>query len=216
MAATNKQQTWSGVNNESKRTTEEEGRGKVVCPLNVPSEKNPAYPIVLKYKHLFYFFVMFALAGCYVFAVFGSIIPYLSTGNLAAIWPTNEGSLATKSILFILSWILVIYSPTIIQIYRMGDVIFYKTCVEVNPYLRIFEKRTIYYESMHVKVRGDRAMFLTNSKPPLWTEDLFNYWKSIYWDGIVVTFTDMVVEDSESISQATKIIKEKATSITSF
>lgn len=179
---------------------------------NTPSEAKPL--VILRLKYWVWALALVTILWSFWFFSFGTIIPYLTTGDFAAIWPAYNGkSITTKAGFFIGSWIYWLYSPALIQGFRTGDVAFYETYVEVEPYLGFFKKRMIRYDVMHVKQRGDRGMVLTNGIAPKWRENPFYYWKAIYWDGIGVTMMSMGVSNPESLDHALLIIRERAITI---
>ena len=182
---------------------------------NTSSEEKPL--VMLKLKYWVWALAIVGVLWSFWFFSFGTIIPYLTTGDFAAIWPAYNGkSIITKAGFFIGSWLFWLYSPALIQGFRTGDVAFYENHVEVEPYLGIFKKRMIRYDVMHVKQRGDRGMVLTNGIAPKWREHPFYYWKAIYWNGIGVTMMSMGVNNPENLDHALLIIRERAITISKF
>ena len=200
--------------NETSSTEPSDTSGKKMMSVPIyPEEEKPL--IVIRLKFGLWIFMIISLLWLLWFFSFGTIVPYMTTGDLSEIWPAhNGGSIIIKFIFFMASWIFWLYSASLVQGFRTGDVTFYGTYVEVKPYLGFFKKRAVSYDVMHVKQRGDRGMVLTNGRAPEWRENPFNYWKTIYWDGIGVTMISMGLHNPECLEPALQIIRERAKTIT--
>ena len=162
-----------------------------------------------KYKGFLVYIVQITFLILYVFLSFGTIFPYIDTGEFSSIWPTGTGSIGRKVVLYYMSWIWWTYSPTTISVFRVGDVKFYSKYVEVEPFLFFVKKRKIFYDQIYAKKIGERAYILAKGNPGKWYLNPFIYWKSVYWHGIVVTNVKISLKNPECVQGINEIIKKR-------
>ncbi len=184
------------------------------CYGDISGDETPI--TVMKYKKLLVIIVQLSVLSCYLFFSFGTIIPYLTTGEFTAIWPSNSGSTAKKEIFYYCSWVFWLYSPTTVQLLRVGDVTFYNRYVEIRPFLFFMKKRVLSYELAYAKKRGERAIVLAQGRPGNWYTTPYNYWKSVYWCGIVVTMMDVALINPDCLPLVRKIVEDKIDNTSEF
>ncbi len=170
--------------------------------------------VVLKFKKWLFAYVMLSILWGLWFASFRAIVPYLTTGDFVDIWPVHHGSTITKVGLFAMSCFFLLFSPFLVPCFRVGDIAFYETPVEIKPFLGFFKKRIVSYGGMHVVERGDRGFILTKNRVPDWRANMFNYWKAMNWEGIIVSRNSMGLNNPECLARALEIIRERAITIT--
>lgn len=170
--------------------------------------------IVLRYKKWFIFFGMLVMIFCFWLYSYGTLVPYFTTGDFNEIWPKHKGSITSKAFFFFTSWVFWTCSPITIRLFNIGDIAFYETHIEVEPYLCCFKKRIIFYDLMNVMFSNGRGMILTNGSPGKLSKNPIGYWRTVSLQGIVIPYTSMVLWNPESLDKAIRIIHERAIKIT--
>ncbi len=175
-----------------------------------PANEEPLVELRVK-KWLFYYAILMIVWGIW-FSIFGAIIPYLNTGDFNEIWPAHKYDASEKVVLFVISWILLPCLPCLAGAFRAGMISFYETYVEQSPYLPFFKKITIPYDTMHIKEKST-GMRLTNGSVPPWHENQFKYWKTLWWEGIGISWIDMGYTNPECLPQAIQLARERGVKI---
>jgi hypothetical protein len=182
-------------------------------PAVPPPDTTPApkyEPLVeLRFKPWVFVFVIIVILWTTWFSIFGAIIPYLTTGDFAEIWPAHKHDVFSKAVLFAGSWFWLSFSPFLVGGFRTGVVSLYETHVELRPYLWFFKKLTISYDAMHV-TDNPRGMMLNNSRVPKWRESQYNYWKALCLESINISSISMGLSNPEGLPQAFQIIRDRA------
>ena len=179
----------------------------------LPAKEEPL--VELRWKKWCYYFAILMIIGVTWSSIFGAIIPYLTTGDIYEIWPAhvnNATEKVEKVVLFVVSWIWLPCLPFMACAFRLGVISFYETYVEQRPYLPFFKKITIPYIAMHV-METNGGLRLTNGSVPPWHGNLFNYWKSLCWEGIGISVIDMVYSNPECHPKAIELARERAVKI---
>jgi len=172
--------------------------------------------IVLKFKPWISYFCMIAVLMCSVLFSFGTIVPYMATFDFNQIWPANSGGVGKKIILFILSWIFWLYSPTLISVFIGGNVYIYEKFIELRPFLPFIKKRIVYFDELRIRIRKGRGMLLTNLVIPIWWKSPYLYWKIVSLYGFGIPFSTAGLKNPESLSLAIELVKARAISISNF
>jgi hypothetical protein len=176
----------------------------------LPAKEEPLVELRWK-KWAFYYGIMSIILVTW-FAIFGAIIPYLTTGDFNEIWPAHKYRISEKVVLFVMSWICLPCLPFLACGFRIGVVSSYETYVEQRPYLPFFKTHTIPYDAMHLKERSNGMAFTKGSISP-WQVNQFKYWKKRYWECIGFSKNSMLYSNPESMSQAIKLARERAVKI---
>lgn len=172
--------------------------------------------VVLKFKKWLAVYGMLAILCVMCFMSFGTIVPYLMTGDVAAIWPAHHGGVAKKALFLLATPFFWLSLPALAPNFRVGDIFFFETHMEVRPYLGFLNTRTVSYNVMHVKQRGNRGMVITNGGVPEWRLNIYDYWKAIYWESIIVPMFSMGLSNPECLPRALEIVRNRAITITKF
>lgn len=164
---------------------------------------------VLQYKIWVFIVPMLIILWSLWFFSLGLTGSYFDFGEFVGeIYQDYQNSLLIK-ILIPIFWL---YSPTLIQIFRIGNVFFYDSHVELRPILPWLRIRSISYDVMHVKTRRSTYL-LTTWHEKLWWKEPFAYWVAIYWNGIGAGISHIALKNTDCIPIVEKIIQEKALSI---
>jgi len=181
-------------------------------PLETPPTPKDAPLVVLWIKKWGFVYALLAIVWSMWFSIFGAIVPYLTTGDFAEVWPAHRDLVSTKQVLFVFACIILLCSPALVGHFRVGVISFYETHVELRPYLWFIKKITIPYDAMHV-TENNRGMMLTNGRVPKWRENQYNYWKALYLESINISSNSMLLSNPEGLPQAMQIIHERASKI---
>lgn len=165
--------------------------------------------VVLKFKRWFFLFTLAAVLIICWFSIFGVVMPYLATGDFNQIWPANKGSELKKASIFIASSICILGFPTLAPVFYYGDLYIFSNRVELRPYLPMFSKRIVYFDTLNITDRNVRGRLLTNSVLPKWWKSPYKYWREASWLGITVPFFDITLSNPKSLPQAWTIINAK-------
>lgn len=179
----------------------------------LPAKEEPL--VELRWKKWFYYLTILGIIWATWLFSFGTIIPYLTTGDFNEIWPAHVNNATEKTekvVLFVISWIWLPCLPFLAGAFRMGAISFYETYVEQRPYLPFFKKITIPYDAMHLK-ETSQGMTLTNGSISPWQVNQFKYWKKKYWQCIGFSLIDMIYSNPESLPQAIQLARERAVKI---
>jgi len=172
--------------------------------------------LVLRFKRWVIYYSMAAILICCWLFSFGTILPYLTTGDFNQIWPANVGREGKKAVMYIISWIFWAYSPTLISFFAWGDIYFFRKHIEMRPLLPFINKRIVKLEDLHVKIRKGRSMLLTGKFLPKWWKSPYIYWKLVYLQGVAIPKSGMGLNTPEKLPEATELVKNYAKSITYF
>ena len=178
-------------------------------PVATPPIPAGAPLVELRIKLWGFVFTIICILWCMWFFSFGTIVPYLTTGDFAEIWPAHRGNVATKELLFVFAWIFLLCAPALVGHFRVGVVSVYETHVELRPYLWFIKKISIPYDAMHV-TENSRGMMMTNGRVPEWRENQYNYWKALYLESINISSNSMLLSNPEGLPQAMQIIRDRA------
>jgi hypothetical protein len=86
-------------------------------------------------------------------------------------------------------------------------VYFFARYIELRPFLPFVNKRVIYFDRLHIRIREGREILLANSEIPKWWESPYNYWKLVSLYGFCVPFSSISLKNPEALPQAIKIVR---------
>lgn len=182
-------------------------------------------PLVILKPHLKYSVIGLLILVCgFIVAMFGFILPVLTTGNFSTMWVMEE-EIIHRILMFCFGWLMILGTPFLMMIIlRTGPFYFYNNRMELHSF---WTKRKIIipYKEMHVRMLGN-GVIITKQKLPSCLHPLKRF-KIEYWDGIGFsanlnekTVAEMkkglgkVWVNPEDIPKIMKILKEKAFSYT--
>jgi hypothetical protein len=172
--------------------------------------------VILRFKPWIICYCMIAVLMCSWLFSFGTIVPYLTTGDFNQIWPANIGNTGEKIVMFAIAWPFWLYFPTLIPVFATGNVYFFEKHIELRPYLPFIRKRIVYYDGLHIRIREGRGILLTNAIIPKWWKSPYTYWKIVSLNGFRIPFSSIGLKNPEVLPQAISIVREKATSVSTF
>ena len=173
--------------------------------INSCFEKNV---IILRYKKIFIFFLIFSISFIYLYTICYVIIPYISTRDIGQILPAHNLHESKKIILLIYSFFYLICFPAIIPAFYSGDIYIYCDKVELHPFLKIFRKRVIYYNDDINIITKSLGMKISKNENISLLRNPYKYWKNMYFYSISVPLYQSVLSNPSNLQFAVKFLKK--------
>lgn len=165
-------------------------------------------PIVtIQRKQNWYWAALFLSIAITAYAIFGALIPVLSSGDFNAVWPSDRRT-GRSACIFFSSLIWVISLPSMFRCLNVGDIHFFDNRLEVHTFI-IPHQRIYYYKNILVNQHGSHRVTIHQRNLPGWKHPLKQL-KTLYFDGTTFGLSPRGYINPDKVTIALNILKSSA------